>query len=138
MDITMNNIFKSLLIFSTITVVTLFAMQDNNKYNKESQKLIMKNGYNAIIKSQNPLKNGKNKLSVTIFKNNTIVKNADVNIIFELPNTPNMEFIEHAIEDGDNYKLSANFKSKGKWKYELMFKTDYGAIYSQEGQVTIN
>ena len=135
----MNNILKTLLLFNILTLGTLYAIQDkNNKYNKQSQKLIMKNGYNAIIASQKPLKNGKNKLSVTLLKNNTIVKNADVNIIFELENATDVEFIEHAIENENTYNLTADFKSKGQWKYELMFKTDYGKTYSQEGKIIIN
>jgi len=135
----MKNILKALLLFSILTLSTLYAIQENNnQYNEQSQKLIMKNGYNAIIASQKPLKNGKNKLSVTILKNNAVVKNADVNIIFELENASNVEFSEHAVEKENTYKLTANFKSKGKWKYELMFKTDYGAIYSQEGKLTIH
>ena len=58
--------------------------------------------------------------------------------IFALPTMPNMEFSEHAIENNDKYNFNANFKVAGEWEYELMFKTSYGTIYSQEGRVTIN
>ena len=115
-----------------------FALADNHTLNTHYQNLKMQDGYKVILSSKKPLKNGKNTLSIIISKNNTLIKNADVNIIFALPSMPNMEFSEHAIEKNKKYKFSANFKEAGEWEYELMFKTDYGTIYSQEGKVTIN
>lgn len=134
----MNNIFKIILLFSFCTVVTLFAMQEKHSNTKQYQNLILDNGYNAIVTYIKPLKNSKYNLSIKILKDNNIVKDADVNIIFQLEEIPNMEFSEHAIEEGNNYNLSAHFKSKGEWKYELMFKTHYGTIYSKEGKFIIN
>lgn len=134
----MKNIFKTLVLFSLLSSTTLFAMTDTHTLTKQHQKLTMTNGYKAVLSSDKPLKSGKNSLNITILKNDTFVKNADVNIIFALPTMPNMEFSEHAIENNDKYNFNANFKVAGEWEYELMFKTSYGTIYSQEGRVTIN
>jgi hypothetical protein len=113
-------------------------MQDRILQEKPHQTLTLENGYNVIVSSTKPLVNGKNDLSIKILKNDNIVKDADVNIVFQLDKIPNMEFSEHAIEKAGKYNLSANFKVPGEWKYELMFKTNYGVIYSKEGKVNIN
>jgi len=134
----MKNILKIILGISIFTNVTMHAMQEQNTNLKHKQQLIMENGYKAILSSETPLIDGENTLNIIITKNNDFVRKADVNIIFALPTIPNMEFSEHAIEDGDKYSLTANFKERGEWEYELMFKTIHGAIYSQEGRVTIN
>ena len=134
----MNNIFKIILIFSFFNGIVLFAMQEKHNNKTQYQNLMLENGYNAIVTYTKPLINGENNLTIKILKDNNIVKDADVNIIFELPHVPNMEFSEHAVEKSGNYNLNANFKATGEWKYELMFKTDYGVIYSKEGKVTIN
>jgi len=134
----MKNIFKTLIIITLFSSTTVFAMKVNASVTKEYQKLKMKDGYRAILSSEKPLKKGKNSLNIVIFKNDTFVKNADVNIIFALPTMPNMEFSEHAAQNNNKYKLNANFKATGEWEYELMFKTSLGAIYSQEGRVIIN
>jgi len=138
LDITMKNIFKTLIIITLFTSTSVMAMKDNGTVTKEYQKLKMQDGYKAILSSEKPLKTGKNTLNIIIFKNNAFVKNADVNIIFALPTMPNMEFSEHATQNKDKYDLNANFKVPGEWEYELMFKTTLGVIYSQEGRVTIN
>lgn len=138
LDNTMKNIFKILVLISLFTSTSVFAMKDNTTLTKQYQKLKMQDGYKAILSSKKPLKSGENTLNIVILKNNTFVKNADVNIIFALPTTENIEFSEHAIENGEQYNLNANFKIAGEWEYELMFKTSYGVIYSKEGRVTIN
>lgn len=134
----MNNILKIIVLFSLFTSTTLFAVKENNSIKKQYQNLKMENGYNAILSSEKPLTKGKNNLSIIILKNDTFVKKADVNIIFALPTMPDIEFSKHAKENGNKYHLNANFILPGEWKYELMFKTSYGTIYSQEGKVTIN
>jgi len=134
----MKNILNSILICITLTFTTLFSMQEHNLTKKSYQTLTLENGYNAIVSSSKPLVNGKNDLTIKILKNNDIVKDADVNIIFQKEATPNIEFSEHAIEKEGKYNLNVNFQESGQWKYELMFKTNYGSIYSKEGKVTIN
>ena len=134
----MNNILKILVLLSLITSSSIFAMKNNKTKIEHYQNLEMENGYKAIFSSEGPLIKGKNNLSIRILKNNSFVKNADVNIIFALPITSSIEFSEHALENKDKYDLNVNFKVPGEWKYELMFKTSYGAIYSQEGRVIIN
>ena len=134
----MKNILKMILVISIFTNVSVYAMQEQNENIKHKQQLFMANGYEAILSSETPLIDGKNTLNIIITKDKNYVRKADVNIIFALLTIPNMEFSEHAIEDGDKYSLTANFKKRGEWKYELMFKTIHGAIYSQAGRVTIN
>ena len=134
----MKYIFKLLITFGFFTNSLLFSMTHNKENNNPYQHLKMKNGYQAILSSDKPLTNGKNNIKIVILKNNTFVQNADVNIIFALPTINNMEFSGHALEKNDRYSLNVNFKQKGEWEYELMFKTNYGAIYSKEGRVTIN
>lgn len=132
----MNNIYKLTLGLFLFTNSTLFAMKNN--YETPYHHLQITNEYHAILTSDKTLTTGKNNLFIEIIKNDNFVKNADVNIIFHLPSMPNIEFSEHAKEENKKYYFNANFKVKGKWKYELMFKTHYGTIYSKEGQVSIN
>jgi len=134
----MKNIFKIIIVIYFFTSAILHATQEHNPNIKHKQKLLLENGYKAILSSNTSFIVGENTLNIIITKNNSFVKNADVNIIFALPTIPNMEFIEHAKEEKEKYSLTANFKEIGEWEYELMFKTSYGTIYSQEGRVTIN
>jgi len=134
----MNNILKILLAFSFFTYSNLFALKQDNTLNNIKQELIMSNGYKAILNSPKSLTLGKNYMNIVILKNNVFIKNADVNIIFALSTMPNIEFSTHAVENKDKYDLNASFKKRGEWEYELMFKTDYGAIYSKEGRLTVN
>lgn len=136
----MNNIFKTFIIFFLFTSTTLFAIQDKHTYNKPYQKILMEDGYKAILSSEKQLIKGKNNLSIQILKNNTFVKHADVNIIFDLPSIPNIEFSKHVPEDTkvNKYSTNVNFKVRGEWKYELMFKTTHGTIYSKSGRVQVN
>lgn len=136
----MNNIFKTFMIFFLFTTTTLFAIQDKHTYTKSYQKILMDDGYKAILSSEKKLIKGKNHLSIQILKNNTFVKHADVNIIFDLPSMPNIEFSKHVPENTkiNTYSTNVDFKVKGEWKYELMFKTTYGTIYSKTGRVQVN
>lgn len=134
----MKKILKLLLGLSILGSSTLFAMKNQIINTKHSQDLHLKNGYKAIIGSLKPLTKGKNNLAIIILKNNKFIENADVNIIFALPTLQNMEFSEHALEKNNYYNVNLNFKEKGEWEYELMFKTKYGAIYSKEGRITVN
>ena len=131
----MKNISKIILGISLFTNGTLFAMKEHTT---PYQHLQINNEYHAILSSKKILTIGKNNLDIKILKNNNFVKNADVNIIFTSPTMLNIEFAEHAKETQEKYNLNATFKVKGKWQYELMFKTNYGKIYSTEGRVTIN
>ena len=136
----MKNIIKTIIISVLFTSTALFAIQEKKNYSNSYQNISLKDGYKAIISSEKLLKKGKNNLSIQILKDNAFVKHADVNIIFSLPSMPNMEFSEHIPEDTKNntYNANVNFKAKGEWGYELMFKTNYGTIYSEEGRLTVN
>lgn len=136
----MKNIIKTIIFSTLFTSTTLLAIQDTTEYTKPYQNISLKDGYKAIISSEKLLKKGKNNLSIKILKDNTFVKHADVNIIFSLQSMPNMEFSEHIPEDTKNntYNANVNFKAKGEWGYELMFKTNYGTIYSEEGRLLVN
>jgi len=132
----MNNIFKILALIILVNQ-TLFAVTSNTQ-KIEIQNIVLENGYNAAIKANTPLTKGQNNINIIILKNNKIIKNADVNVIFSLPSIPNLEFGSHAKEKNNQYNLTANFKEIGEWEYELMFKTTYGVIYSHEGRFNIN
>ena len=132
----MNNIFK-ILTLSLLINQTLFAVT-NSVQKRETQNIVLNNGYNAVLTSNQPLIKGKNNLDIVILKNNRFVKNADVNVVFSLPTMPNLEFSSHAKEKDNKYNLIVNFKEIGEWEYELMFKTTYGAIYSHAGRIIVN
>ena len=92
----MNNIFKILALIILVNQ-TLFAVTSNTQ-KIEIQNIVLNNGYNAVLTSNQPLIKGKNNLDIVILKNNRFVKNADVNVVFSLPTMPNLEFSSHAKE----------------------------------------
>jgi hypothetical protein len=106
---------------------------DMAKYHNQ----MMVNGYNVTLKSEKPLTDGKNHMSIELMKNGHMIDNADMNIKFSMPTMPGMEFTEHAKYHGNMYKMMPNFSMGGEWAYELMFKTSDGHIHTTKGSVNI-
>lgn len=103
------------------------------KYHNE----MMVNGYNVTLKSDKPLTDGKNPMSIMLMRNGHAVNNADVNIKFSMPSMPGMEFNRHAKYHDNMYKTMINFSMGGEWAYELMFKTSDGHMHTTKGSVNI-
>lgn len=98
---------------------------------------MMVNGYNVTLKSEKPLKDGKNPMSIVLMRNGHAINNADVSIKFSMPSMPGMEFNEHAKYHENMYKTMINFSMGGEWAYELMFKTSDGSMHKTKGSVNI-